>query len=265
MTLILGIKCRDGIALGADGAATLGALGQQTVRQLSKKLELISGCVVVGVSGPVGLHQRFSDEIRQLWEGRVFARRNAGDAGYSSATAMVKISEVLRKHILVEMQAAAASLQVIGPGIAQQSAISHSVVALPIGRAPCLFQFDQQGSPEEATEHLPFVSVGSGQRIADPFLAFIRRVFWGDSLPNINAGIFSALWTLHHAIETNPGGISEPKQIIVMEREGDNWRARELPNEELEEHSEAIGRVEQYLGEFFTRQAEQPPPPPPTP
>jgi 20S proteasome alpha/beta subunit len=40
MTLIIGIKCSDGIVMGADGAATFGSLGQQTIRQGTKKLEV---------------------------------------------------------------------------------------------------------------------------------------------------------------------------------------------------------------------------------
>ena len=52
MTLIIGIKCKDGIVLGADGAATLGAMGQRTILQPMKKLEIISSAMVLGVSGP---------------------------------------------------------------------------------------------------------------------------------------------------------------------------------------------------------------------
>lgn len=63
MTLIVGIKCDDGIVLGADGAATLGVMGQSTVRQATKKLDILKESVVVGVSGPVGLAQRIRGEI----------------------------------------------------------------------------------------------------------------------------------------------------------------------------------------------------------
>lgn len=51
-----------------------------------------------------------------------------------------------------------------------------AVLALPLMREPCLFQFDQQGAPEEAEDDLPFVSIASGQAIAEPFFTFIRRV-----------------------------------------------------------------------------------------
>ncbi len=66
MTLIVGLKCSDGIVLGADGAATLGVMGHQTARQTTKKLTILSESVVVGVSGPVGLAQRVAGEVQLL-------------------------------------------------------------------------------------------------------------------------------------------------------------------------------------------------------
>jgi hypothetical protein len=174
---------------------------------------------------------------------------------------MVAIGTAFKKHILPELQAAIVSQQVIGPQAAQQSCICSSVVALPLRQKAHLFQFDHQGASEEARENLPFVSIGSGQPLADPFLAFIRKIFWKESLPNLNMGIFSTLWTLHHAIETNTGGISNPKQMIVLELKGGNWNPRELAEGELAEHFTAIESVEKYLSEFFSK-AEQSPEPP---
>ena len=46
MTLIVGIKCSDGIVVAADGAATLGSFGQQTAKQPVKKLCFIGDDVL---------------------------------------------------------------------------------------------------------------------------------------------------------------------------------------------------------------------------
>lgn len=118
-----------------------------------------------------------------------------------------------------------------------------------------LFQFDQQGAPEEATEDLPFISIGSAQATADPFLAFIRKVFWPASLPTLEMGIFSTLWTLQHAIETNPGGVADPTQIMVLEKDSKDFEAREMEDAELEEHFEAISAAESTLRDFRTLSA----------
>ena len=247
MTLIVGLKCSNGIVLGADGAATLGVMGQPTARQVVKKLTVIDGSVVVGVSGPVGLAQRITGEIEALWGDKKFS----GTAGIRKPfQAMSLIRDVLWKHIAPEMQAAQVSISLVGHQAASQSAICSTLVALPICDSPCLFQFNHQAAPEEATTNLPFVAVGLGQPIADPFLAFLRRVFWPGRIPTLAEGIFAVLWTLTHAIATAPGGISEPIQIVNLEGSPGKWKARELPPEEQEEHREVISYAEASLAKF---------------
>jgi 20S proteasome alpha/beta subunit len=242
MTLIVGIKCSDGIVLGADGAATFGAMGQRTIRQSVTKLHIISNRVVVGVSGPIGLSQRITGRIEDLYhEGKL--------TGAKSVKAMTLIREAIWPDIFGELQAASIAKNVIGP-VAMDSALASSIVALPLERKPALFQFDQQGAPEEATTDLPFVAIGSGQPTADPFLAFVRKIFWPKELPSLEMGIFSALWTLEHAIDTNPGGVADPKQIILLEKQAKDYQARQLADEDLQEHYEAINAAETALRDF---------------
>ncbi len=246
MTLIIGIKCSDGIVMGADGAATYAALGQSTIRQETKKLEIFENCVIVGVSGPIGLGQRIRAEIQALWvDGEIKLQ-------YQRPAEVMRIIRgvIWNKHIGPEMQVAQIAASVIGPQLAQQSAIASTVVGLPLQESSCLIQFDHQGAPEEASATLPFVAIGSGQPIADPFLAFLRRLFWPDRLPTLNDGIFSTLWTLQHAIQTNPGGVSGPKQIMILEKKNNAWKARELQEVELYEHEEAIQAHEKQLIDF---------------
>ncbi len=255
MTLIIGIKCSDGIVMGADGAATFGSLGQQTIRQETKKLDIIENRVIVGTSGPIGLGQRIKSEIQALWTD---GRQNLG--AQKPAEAMRIVREALwQKHLNLEMQVAQVTAGVIGQQLALQSALSQTVVCLPLNGVSRLIQFDHQGAPEEAMDTLPFVAIGSGQSIADPFLAFLRRLFWCDCLPTLNDGIFSTLWTLEHAIKTNPGGVSDPKQIIVLEKAqnysprnptNQMWKPRELQEEEFLEHMEAIKAHEEHLIDF---------------
>lgn len=259
MTLILGIKCRDGIVAGADGAATFATMEQMTIRQPVKKLNIIDGQMIVGISGPVGLGQRLAWKGEKLWR--------AGQITQKSPTeAMVAFRVAFWAQIAMELQVAGVANQTIG-SIARRSALTTTVIALPLGLTCRLFQFDQQGAPEEVTDDAPFVSIGSGQPLADPFLAFLRRVFWPSSLPSLADGVFAAYWALDHAIKTSPGGVAEPKQIVVMEqRSGGGWAARELSEEELQEPSEAVQAAEQALADFrLSGKAEMPPKPPPSP
>lgn len=230
--------------MGADGAATLGALGNNTVRQPVKKLTAIDNSIIVGVSGPIGLGQVFVGTIEQLWTARAFSNRRPHEA-------MTIIRDQLWPHAEKHFKAAANAAPVLGAQIAAQNALSHSVVALPVAREACLFQFDQQCGPEQATANLPFVAIGSGQPLADPFLAFLRHVFWKDSLPNMSEGIFAAVWSLEHAIRSNPGGVAEPMQLMTLSLDQQHrGSVKEFDREELEEHRQAVKSAETYLADF---------------
>ncbi len=241
MTLIVGIKCSDGVVLGADGAATLGVMGQMTIRQqTARKLTILQDHVVVGVSGPVGLGQRFCHEIEALWTGNKLSNKKPVESG-------VVIADALRKHIMVEMNVAAAAQKAIGPA-ASNDAVSGCLVALPCSKDPTLIQFDQQGAPEVATKDLPFVAIGSGELIADPFLALVRRLCWPDRMPTLQEGVLAACWTLDHAIKTHPGGVAEPMQLVTLRADG---KAAELADLDLAEHRQAIEGAEDALGDYM--------------
>ena len=41
MTAIVGILCQDGVVIGTDSAVSFGAAGRSTVKQISKKINII--------------------------------------------------------------------------------------------------------------------------------------------------------------------------------------------------------------------------------
>lgn len=246
--------------VGADGAATLGSVTQFTVQQPVKKLTRIEGTVIIGVSGPVGLGQRFAGEMKKLWVGSRIPKQ--------SFEAMTTIRDAFWPHAEREWKAAESVARTLGQAAAQ-SAMSSSVVAIPIQREPYLFQFDHQCSPEEATADLPFIAVGSGRTLADPFLAFLKKIFWQNKAPNLSEGTLAALWTLRHAIEMNTGGVSDPVQMMVLESpdgSNRNWRSRELTADDFAEHDQAIAAAEESLANFRDAQkSSTPSDSPPTP
>ena len=130
MTLIVAIKCTDGVVVGADGAAPLGSLGQRTVRQPVKKLTILSNQIVVGVSGPVGLGQRITHKIGKAWDEKLLA-------GKQPAEAMSLLRIALWDDVHMELKVAAAATPAIGQQAALQSALASTVVALPIHKSHC--------------------------------------------------------------------------------------------------------------------------------
>lgn len=261
MTLIVGVKCADGVVIGADGAATLGnTLGQRTVIQPISKLEVIQDRIVMGVSGPVGLSQLYSDRIAGLWRDRQLGR------DVSLADVMRLIQNAIYQDAQHAISGAAASVPFLGNNAAAL-ALTASVVALPVGGVNGhaeLIQCNHMGMAEAATDDLPYVAIGSGQSLADPFLAFLRHVFWPDSLPKLSEGVFATVWSLVHSIRVTPGGVSEPIQIATLEYRGRELFATELSTDQLQEHRENIQEVERYLSNYPPESPHEVPPNPPS-
>src|SRR2546422_3669240 len=141
MTLIIGILCTDGVVLGSDTQATYDSMGHPTIRQedFSKLNVICDQKAILGVSGPVGLAQRIAAEIERM--------NRAKEIPAGAVDAMVAFrSSLWNKHIGPEMQVAAAARNVVG-GLADQSAICMTLLAIPVGREACLFSFKQQGAP----------------------------------------------------------------------------------------------------------------------
>ena len=253
MTLIVGIKCTDGVVMGADGAATLGLpFGQDTVIQPVSKLHIVDGRMIMGVSGPVGLSHLYLDRVERLWRDRKIGR------DLSTADCMRLLREAISQDASVAAETAREWVSLHRSSL--EAVLTSSLIALPIGGIsgrPELIQFDYMGMPESASEDLPWVAIGSGQQLADPFLAFLRRVFWKEKSPHWTDGAIATVWTLLHAIQVTPGGVSGPIQVAVLSRQkGNELSARMLSDNEIEECRQNVLEIETRLASHgFSPQA----------
>lgn len=258
MTLIIGIRCTDGIVIGSDGAATFALLGQPTIQQPTHgKVHVVPGSMLLGVSGPIGLAQRIESEL---------VRQHA--SGALTGKPAIEVGEVLRSalwsKILAQEYNIAAAIQPVLGGLAQQDALCAILLAIPTGDRAELIQFDHTGSPEVASDDLPFAAIGVGQTIADPFLAFLKQVFWPKRTPSLAEGTFATLWTLRHAISVHPGGVANPVSLFHLAKKPTGWEARQLDPKDLAEHEEAVAAAEAHL-RGFTKQPVPKGPPAPNP
>jgi 20S proteasome alpha/beta subunit len=233
----------------------LGPLGRPTVLQPVKKLNKIAESVITATSGPVGLGQRIAGIIGAQWTSGVLKTQ-------SSTTAMTTIRQAIGPIIVTEIQYATQFMQLSG-GASQSLAWCTTILAAPIEGRVRLYQFGPTGDPEEATPDLPFVALGSGQPLADPFLAFLRAIFWKQAQPSTSDGIFATVWALLHAIRTNPGGVAEPIQLMTLENSDGNYILKEIDEEDLQETRQAVTEAEEYLSHFERQAAQQPVPEPP--
>ena len=102
------------------------------------------------------------------------------------------------------------------------------------------------GAPEQATPQLPFVALGSGQMLADSFLAFLKRVLWSDDRqPNLAEGRLVATWVLDHVGTSNPGGVGGPSQIWTLAANAPH--ITRLSTEHIQEHLQQIASAQAAL------------------
>lgn len=253
MTLLVGILCDGGVVIAADSAATLGAMGQATISQPTVKVEIIGEHAMIATSGSVGLSQRLAAELAEVFE------ENKLTGIKKSAKAMTLLRTVFFNHIGTELKAAQAAAPVVGQGVAQMSALQATLVAMCFEGRPRLYQFDQQGAPEEASQHLPFVCLGSGQSNADPFMAFLKRLLWEDGeLPSIANGIFAAVWTVTQSISISPAFLGGPVRVYVLRQEKSGCVASQLDDNELQEALQAVDSARAHLKEWVRMEQEAP-------
>lgn len=207
MTLLVGILCTDGVVVASDSAATFGTMAQQTIgQQTVRKVVQVNDHMIYCGTGAVGIGQVMAEKIKQMWDANSLR-------GPSVVETMNKVGHTISNTVRPYLETAEMGRKI---GVDPSTSICKSMVAFPITNVPCLFSFDYNGAPEQATPDLPFVAMGSGQVIADPFLAFLKRVLWKDSQPSLAEGRLAAVWTIVHVARTNPGGVGGPIQLATL-------------------------------------------------
>ena len=199
MTSLVGIRCKDGVVIGADSSATFGD-GQflRTIEQhTERKIETIDDQVIVAGTGYVGHAQRFCRVVKQQFRKGEFKGKNGEDiAKLLSAGGVNDFCQTIPEpHI--------------------RSIDFSALVAYMAGGTPFLCELPGKigFQPEiKLPEDLWFTSAGSGQQLTDPFLALLRQIYWSDGPPNVQGGIFMATWALRHACDLNTGGINGADQ-----------------------------------------------------
>jgi hypothetical protein len=236
MTAIVGVLCRDGVVIGTDSSTTfMAGAGFRTIEQRTEKLKICADAVIVAGTGQVGLGQRFCQIVEQAHVQQVFGPTNHFTA----------IGKELSRRAIQDF----ASTGVQGGQYA-------SLIGFALDDTPHLCEFAVSDfQPEFKTETLWYCSMGSGQMITDPFLAFMREVFWADGRPTVQDATFAVTWTLDHAVQVNPGGINGPVKVAVLERRSGSYEAYMLEDAYLDEHRQNIDQAKDRLRAFRASQS----------
>lgn len=232
MTAIVGMLCNDGVVIGADSSSTFSTGRERTIEQPSEKISIIGGSIIIAGTGQVGLDQRFTEVVSGVWSNKQFQQGTP-----------MQIAKVLSANGINDFASTGLSPGAYG-----------ALVAYPNNKKPCLCEFAiSDFQPEMKTaDRIWYCSMGSGQNITDPFLAFMRSVFWADGRqPNVREGVFATAWALEHVVDCNPGGVDGPISIAVLERNRNNLAARRIRDEELDEIREHIDEAKTRLRDFI--------------
>ncbi len=99
-----------------------------------------------------------------------------------------------------------------------------------------------------------YVSMGSGAPIADPFLGFLRHVFWPDKPPPLSEGKFYVCLALDHVIHLNTGGIKGPKQVAEIRKDKkDNFKASIVDDIEMNDHTDNVRSLYDYIRGYLKK------------
>ena len=230
MTAVVGWLCKDGVVIGSDSAITFSTGTQFTIEQTGDKIFIIGEKVIIAGSGGVGFQQRFCSVVQSAYDKKLFTKNH------------IDVGRTLSSDLNNDLASTRADRGQYCALIAYASGDDFYLCEFTI----------RDFQPEWKDINVKFASIGCGQNITDPFLAFMKKVFLGEKeQPTVALAKFITYWTLSHVCELNPGGIKEPIQMAqLMKNEKGYFMANKLGEAELDEHDaitkEAIG----YLGKF---------------
>lgn len=213
MSLLVGIRCADSVVLAASGPSTMPSEdGLPAARQWSKKLQVVAGQAILGVAGHDGLAQDMALSLeRSLSEPE--------ERDMSEDILRTKLREALSAPVQRTVAIHRTLQGLPGFGItSNEYVVSQTLLGMTFHGSLRLYLLDPECSLMEVTPDLAWAAIGDARSVAEPFLAFLRRVLWDRGKPNVAQAELAAFWTMKHAIESNPAGLAHPIQLLVMAR-----------------------------------------------
>lgn len=250
MTVLVGVRCTDGVVIGADSMATSSFQQGGLTGTPMDKIAIIGNKAILAGTGAMGLGQRFESIIETHIGKKTFATNS-----------MVEACRVVAHEAMNNFLSTGAATPQKGPSYGSMLAVASESQGQLVEFEYGTFQ------PEIKKGKLFSVSMGSGQQLAEPFLAFVSRVLWSNSPPDVKTAKFGVLWSLEHCIKYAPGGVGHPINIAVLVKDGSEWKAKLLEPDDFDEQRQHIEAIEAKIAEYpvslLNQVAAQTPPEPP--
>jgi 20S proteasome alpha/beta subunit len=253
VTVLVGILAKDGVVIAADRAVTM-ADGEQhpTIVDTQQKIDIIDSKVIVTATGSVGLGQRFRSVVRAEW---------SVNKGFDRKISTAEMGTKLANKAHQQFQTTG-----VHPGMPPRGIQLGALVAYSLDK-PTLIEFSVRDfQPEHKTDECWYVSMGSGQTLADPYLALMRRSVWVDGQPSVEDATFAAYWVMQMAIAAAPGFIQEPIDVAVLRKNArGDWEAKMVTEQERSLHQNRADDANKQLKQALLGQLAPPTEAPPMP
>jgi 20S proteasome alpha/beta subunit len=239
LTVLVGVRCTDGVVIGCDSIAT-SSMGQFPLIHLpfDGKIRVFPSNVIVACTGAIGFAQRLHEHVEAAIKGGVFSNLVAREC-----TANIS------KRFLTDL---VGSMAQIG---GQNGVGFGALIAAHLKDGPILIEYGTNDfQPEIKTEKLFFVSMGSGQVLADPFLAFVSKVLWKSKMPTVDEAKLGVYWVLDHTIKLAPGKVGPPLRLATLRITEGKWIAAE---QDTQEFAQYVEELENHIGEFIRAPIEE--------
>lgn len=239
MTILVGVRCTDGVVIGADSIAT-SSMGPAPLIHLEAdpKIQIFDDAVIMATTGPIGYAQRLSHHLAAAVNGGVFKN-------FTSREATSNVSQ----RMITDLQASKA------PTWPQEGLRFGGLMAAAVKDGPFLAEFGTTDFQAELKiGKIFFGTMGSGQILADPFLAFVCRVLWENKMPTVDHGKFGVYWVLAHTIKLAPGKVGLPIQLATLRQVDGKWIARA---QDTQESAQYIAQLEEHIGGFVRAPIEE--------
>jgi len=242
MSVLVGIHSTDGVVLAADSAATLGGFEGDTAIDTARKITVIGSTLVLGVAGSAGFNQKVVDALE-----------HDSPVDYASlrpVQAMNRLEQALRPL----MDQAMAVLQVARSAHGDLVAghiMGETLIAVPSTEGPQLVKINAAGTGCLYQELL-FATIGEGQRTADPFMLWQKKVVWRDGQPNQSRAALSAVWTVDYVVSRHPGRVGGEPAVSILTQTGPRSRVSTLSPDDISTHRKIIADAEAACSDSFS-------------
>jgi hypothetical protein len=232
VTVLVGVRCSDGVVIGADSIATA-SMGQFPLIQVEAdpKIRIFNDAVILATTGAVGYTQRLHFHVEAAIKGNVFNN-------FTAREATINIS----KRFVPDLHESKA------PTWGQEGYRFGGLMAATVKDGPFLAEFGTVDfQPELKAGKIFFGSLGFGQVLADPFLAFVCRVLWKNEMPDVDHGKFGVYWVFAHTIKLAPGKVGLPICLATLRQVAGKWVAEE---KDTQESAQYIEELEGHIAKF---------------